>query len=269
MAPEDAEKTAFTTPFGLFQFKKMPFGLANAPATFERLMDLVLAGLHWDVCLVYLDDIIVFSQSFKQHVQRLQLVLERLRKAGLKLSPSKCHLFQSKVEFLGHVVSGDGVSTDPKKTEAIDKWPNPRSVRDVRSFLGLCSYYRRFVKGFADIAKPLYVLTQQDVVFVWSDECQEAFQNLKAALTSPPILAYPSESDAFILDTDASSVGIGAVLSQVQNGTERVIAYFSRVLNPAERNYCVTRRELLAVVCAVNHFHHYLCGRHFLVRSDH
>ena len=117
-------------------------------------MDLVLAGLHWDVCLVYLDDIIVFSQSFKQHVQRLQLVLERLRKAGLKLSPSKCHLFQPKVEFLGHVVSGDGVSTDPKKTEAIDNWPTPRSVRDVRSFLGLCSYYRRFVKGFADIAKP-------------------------------------------------------------------------------------------------------------------
>ena len=269
MAPEDAEKTAFTTPFGLFQFKKMPFGLANAPATFERLMDLVLAGLHWDVCLVYLDDIIVFSQSFKQHVQRLQPVLERLRQAGLKLSPSKCHLFQPRVEFLGYVVSGDGVSTDPKKTEAIDKWPTPRSVRDVRSFLGLCSYYRRFVKGFADIAKPLYVLTQQDVVFVWSDECQEAFQNLKAALTSPPILAYPSESDAFILDTDASSVGIGAVLSQVQNGTERVIAYFSRVLNPAERNYCVTRRELLAMVCAVNHFHHYLCGRHFLVRFDH
>ena len=269
MAPEDAEKTAFTTQFGLYQFKKMPFGLANAPATFERLMELVLSGLHWEICLIYLDDIIVFSETFEEHLTRLQLVLRRLKQAGLKVTPKKCHLFQFQVEFLGHIVSAAGISTDPKKTESIDSWPPPKSIRDVRSFIGLCSYYRRFVKGFADIAKPLYMLMEKDAVFSWTAECEQAFQTLKSALVTPPILAYPSEKEVFILDTDASSVGLGAVLSQVQDGVEKVVAYYSRVLSSTERKYCVTRRELLAVVKAVDHFHHYLYGRHFIVHSDH
>ena len=269
MAPEDAEKTAFTTQFGLYQFKKMPFGLANAPATFERLMELVLSGLHWEICLIYLDDIIVFSETFEEHVTRLQLVLRRLKQAGLKVTPKKCHLFQFHVEFLGHIVSAAGISTDPKKTDAIDRWPPPKSIRDVRSFIGLCSYYRRFVKGFADIAKPLYMLMEKEAVFSWTAECEQAFQTLKSALVTPPILAYPSEKEVFILDTDASSVGLGAVLSQVQDGVEKVVAYYSRVLNSTERKYCVTRRELLAVVKAVDHFHHYLYGCHFIVHSDH
>ena len=269
MDPQDADKTAFTTPYGLFQFKKMPFGLANAPATFERLMDRVLEGLHWQTCLVYLDDIIVFSQTFDQHIERLREVLKRIRAAKLKLSPQKCQLFQKKVSFLGHIVSDEGVGTNPEKTEAIDKWPRPKSVREVRSFLGLCSYYRRFVRGFADIARPLHSLTGKEMQFEWTRACENAFQKLKSVLVRPPILGYPSEHEPFVLDADASGDGLGAVLSQVQQGKERVIAYYSRVLTKTERQYCVTRRELLAVICAVKHFHHYLYGRHFVIRSDH
>jgi hypothetical protein len=269
MHPEDAEKTAFTTSRGLFQFKVMPFGLCNAPATFERLMEYVLAGLQWEICLVYLDDIIVFADTFEEHVARLGTVLTKVHEAGLKVSAKKCHFFQEKVAFLGHIVSPEGVATDPAKVEAVHKWPQPRNVHHVRSFLGTCSYYRRFIKGFATIAKPLHQLTEKQIDFKWTTECQQAFETLKHLLTSAPILGYPSTASPFLLDTDASGFGIGAVLSQVQEGVERVIAYFSRTLNKAERNYCVTRRELLAVVEAVKHFHHHLYGLHFTVRTDH
>ena len=269
MDPKDIDKTALTTPYGLFHFKVMPFGLANAPATFERMMEQVLAGLHWEVCLIYLDDVIVFSRTFEEHIVRLHQVFSRIKGANLKLSPTKCRLFCHEVGYLGHIVSKDGVATDPKKIEAISSWPVPRTTKEVRSFVGLCSYYRRFVRGFADIARPLHRATEANREFYWSSECQEAFDKLKKALTTPPILAYPSEAGLFWLDTDASGSGVGAVLSQEQDGEKRVIAYYSRVLSGNERNYCVTRRELLAVVLAVKHFHHYLWGRHFMVRSDH
>ena len=269
MDPKDIEKTAFATPFGLYQFKVMPFGLANAPATFERLMERVLAGLHWETCLIYIDDIIVFSKTFDEHVDRLTQVLQRLRAANLKLASHKCKLFRSRVEFLGHVVSDRGVETDPKKIEAISAWPEPKTVKEVRSFIGLSSYYRRFVKDFAKLARPLHRLTEKDTSFEWTTECQEAFNSLKAALASPPILGYPLVDGLFTLDTDASLDGIGAVLSQEQDGVEKVIAYYSRALTHTERKYCVTRRELLAVVESVKHFHHYLYGRHFVIRTDH
>ena len=269
MDPKDKDKTAFITPFGLYQFKVLPFGLASAPATFERLMEKVLSGLHWEICLVYLDDIIIFSRSFEDHVARLRIVLTRLRDANLKLSPKKCRLFRREVHFLGHVVSNRGVETDPAKIEAVVAWPRPRNLKEVRSFLGLCSYYRRFVKGFSTIAKPLHQLTEKDRKFLWTLECEEAFLALKAALTTPPVLGYPAESGSYILDADASAVGIGAVLSQIQDGTERVIAYYSSTLEHRERQYCVTRRELLAIVKSVKHFHPYLYGRHFLIRTDH
>ena len=152
------------------------------------------------------------------------MVLDRLREAGLKLSPKKCHLLQRVVEFLGHVVSDQGVSTDPKKVEAVRSWPVPQSPKDVRSFLGLCSYYRRFVRSFSEIAKPLQRLTEKGQRFQWTPECQEAFHQLKTALTTAPVLAYPTSDDQFVLDTDASNTGTGAVLSQVQNGEEKVIA---------------------------------------------
>lgn len=207
-------------------------------------MEKVLAGLPWEVCLLYLDDIIVHGRVFGEAIKRLRTVLQRLRDAGLKLSPKKCILLQQSVPFLGHVVSDHGVSTDPKKIEAVRFWPSPRTAKDVKSFLGLCPYYRRFVRGFADIARPLYRVTEGEREFRWTRECKGAFCRLKTLLTTAPILAFPTVDGLFILDTDASNTGLGAVLSQVQGGEEKVNAFHSKSLSKSERNYCVTRKEL-------------------------
>lgn len=176
---KDREKTAFCTPDGLFEFKVMSFGLCNAPATFQRLMDMVLAGLQWTNCLVYLDDVIVVGRTFEEHLQNLQDVFARLGAAVLKLQPKKCHLCSPEVEFLGHIVSAEGVSTDPKKIEKITNWPVPTSKREVQRFLGLANYYRRFVENFAKIAKPLHQLTEKTTKFEWSADCQVAFEHLR------------------------------------------------------------------------------------------
>ena len=268
MHPDDIEKMALTTPFGLYHFKVMPFGLANASATFERMMELVLSGLHWEICLIYIDDVIVFGRTFEEHIVRQHQVLTHKKGANLKLWPGKCKLFRHEVEYLGHVVSQDGAKTDPKKIKAIIEWPTPHNAKEVRSFVGLCSYYRSFVRGFTDITSPLHQIVAQEE-FHWSEECEKAFKTLQRALTTPRLLAYPADDGIFILDTDASGQGLGAVLSQLQGGEEHVIAYYSHVLTWPEQQYCVTRRELLAVVEAIKHFHHYLCGRHFVVRTDH
>ncbi|UYV84785.1 K02A2.6-like [Cordylochernes scorpioides] len=267
--PEDREKTAFTTGNGLWQFKVMPFGLCNAPATFERLMETVLQGIPLETCLVYLDDIIVMGKSFEEHLINLERVLQKIRGARLKLNPRKCKPFKEKVRYLGHVISRQGIQTDPDRTETVRQWPVPRDVHQLRSFLGLCSYYRRFVPGFSNIARPLHRLTESGRPFSWTIDCERAMDKLKQALSSPPMLAYPDPGEPFILDTDASNTGIGAVLSQTQDGVERVIAYFSKTLSKPERNYCVTRRELLAIVKSIEHFHHYLYGQKFLLRTDH
>ena len=266
---EAKEKSAFVVRGGLYCWRVMPFGLCNAPSTFERLMERVLAGLHWKILLVYLDDIIVFANTVTEELERLDVVFSRLREAGLKLKPRKCTLFRRSVLYLGHIVSSDGVSTDPEKTRAIADWPTPTNVKEVQSFLGLASYYRRFVKGFANIARPLHRLTEKSRDFVWTYECDQAFQELKSCLQSAPILAYPDPEKDFILDTDACNVGIGAVLSQVIDGEERVVAYASRTLSKAEKNYCVTRKELLAVVSFLKKFRQYLYGRKVTVRTDH
>jgi len=170
---------------------------------------------------------------------------------------------------LGHIVSDHGVAVDPEKAKAVKEWPVPADKTQVKSFLGLCTYYRRFVAGFATIAKPLTRLTEDANAFDWTEECQAAFQELKRRLTTAPILCYPRSDGAFILDTDASNVAIGGVLSQTQDGQERVIGYFSKVLSKPERNYCVTRRELLAAVKSIEHFYKYLYGRRFTLRTDH
>ena len=269
MDSKDKEKTAFVTTHGFYQFKVMPFGLCNAAATFERLMENVLAGLNFEICLLYIDDIIVYSKDFHSHVNHLDAVLQRLQEAGLKVSPKKCDFFKDQVAFLGHIVSQEGISTSPDKVSAIKEWPVPKSVTDVRSFLGTCSYYRRFIKQFTDIARPLHKLTEKTEKFSWTPQCDEAFKNLKIALTSAPILRYPNLNLPFVLDTDASAFAMGGVLSQIEDGIERPIAYFSKSFNKPERNYCVTRRELLAVVSSIKHFHHYLYGKDFLVRTDH
>lgn len=187
MNNSDAEKTAFVTNGGLYQFRVMPFGLCNAPATFQRLMECVLSGLNFEICLLYIDDIIVYSDSFEQHLERLSTVLEKLHGANLKVSPKKCKMFQQQVSFLGHIVSADGIATDPDKTQAIKAWPKPETVTEVRSFLRTCAYYRRFIKSFSDIAKPLYKLTEKDSQFNWSNSCQVSFNTLKDCLTNAPI----------------------------------------------------------------------------------
>ena len=247
----------------------MPFGLTNAPATFQRLMDLLLAGLQWKNCLVYLDDIIILGSTFNQHLNNLKLVFERLRKSGLKLHTKKCHFCKPEVHFLGHIISNKGVATDPEKTNKVANWPVPKTRKEVQQFLGFANYYRRFIRNFATIAKPLYQLTEMNKQFCWSPECQQSFECLKKCLVSSPILALPDFNKPLILDTDASDTGIGAVLSQVVDGKEQVISYASRILSSAERKYCVTRRELLALVIFMQQFRPYLLGRHFKLRTDH
>ena len=267
----DKEKTAFGTPRGgLYQYKVMPFGLCNAPATFQRVIEQALCGLQWHITVLYLDDIIVYSRDFEEHLRNLSLVFDRLETTNLKLKANKCYFFQKEVKFLGHVVSEKGIMTDPDKTKAVREWRIPQSVTELRSFLGFVSYYRRFIKDFAQIAKCLHELTKKNVQWKWTAECDIAFQFLKFKLLSAPILGYPEVNGGlFILDTDASNEAIGAVLSQIQDGQEKVIAYGSRTLSSAEKNYCVTRKEMLALVYFIKHFKHYLLGREFILRTDH
>ena len=267
--PRHREKTAFVTKHGFYEFNVLPYGLCNAPSTFQRLMELVLADLQWMTCLVYLDDIIVFGRTFEEHISRLGEVLGRLKSAELKVKPAKCTLFSKRVNYLGHVISAEGVGTDPAKAETVRSWPTPTTVGELRSFLGLASYYRRFIAGFGSIAQPLHRLTEKKTQFQWSNACQEAFDILKQRLITAPILAYPDPTKKFILDTDASDQGIGSVLSQMHGDQERVVAYASRSLSRAERNYATTRKELLAVVAFTRYFRHYLLGREFLLRTDH
>jgi transposase InsO family protein/predicted aspartyl protease len=277
MAEGDRDKTAFISHRGLHRYKVMPMGLVNAPSTFQRLMDLVMSGLLFEICLVYLDDIVIFSRTLDEHLQRLETILQRLVAAGLKLKPSKCRLLQKKVVFLGHVISSEGIATDPAKTEEIARWPVPACARDVRGFLGLCGYYRRFIDHYAEKAAPLTSLLKKNIKFRWTEECQVAFEKLKDALMSPPVLAMPREppdepngmEGVYILDTDASDLSVGCVLSQMQDGQEKVIAYAARVLQPAQKNYCITRRELLAVIIFTKVMRCYLLGRRFILRTDH
>ena len=233
-------------------------------------MELLLAGLQWKICLVYIDDVIITGRNFQEHLHNLKEVFERMKEANLKLKPSKCKFCSTKVEFLGHIVSREGVQPDPRKVEKVMSWPEPTTRKEVQQFLGLANYYRRFVQNFATIAKPLHRLTEKTTHFMWTSDCQTAFDELKDHLTSAPVLSFPNFDNNFILDTDASNTGIGGVLSQLQDdGTERVIAYASRVLTRPERRYCVTRRELLSVVTFTHHFRPYLLGGKFTIRTDH
>lgn len=275
--PRDREKTAFTTPVGLFQFERMPFGLCNAPATFQRLMQRCLGGQVNDFLLIYLDDIIVYSPCFDSHLQHLEEVFEKLYQHGLKLQPQKCRLFRREVKYLGHVVSKRGVATDPEKTAVVQDWAVPTTVTQLRSFLGFAGYYRRFIPAFSRVAAPLNSLLHgtagtKTAVIQWSPDCQRAFDELKQALLEAPVLAYADFDLPFLLYTDASLGGLGAVLSQVQGGKERVIAYASRSLNPQEKNdqnYSSFKLELLALFWAVTEkFKHYLWGANFTVFTD-
>ena len=244
-------------------------GLSTACATFQRLMELILQGLNWQTRIIYLDDIVVFGSSFQEHLQRVEEVLHRIHDSGMKLKPEKCNLFQKKVTFLGHVVSSEGILPNPDNITKILQWPRPTTVTEVIQLLGMGSYYRKFIKNFAKLVRPLVDLTKKGRQFIWSDECERVFTKLKECFSSPDILAYPLDEGDYILDTDASDMAIGGVLSQIQNGTEKIIAYGSRSLNKSEKNYCITDKELLALLYFVEYFRQYLLGRRFTVRTDH
>ncbi|CAG2205409.1 Retrovirus-related Pol polyprotein from transposon 17.6 [Mytilus edulis] len=230
----------------------MPFGLCCAAQTFERLMETVLAGLQWEVCLVYLDDIIVFGKTLDDMLVNLRTVFDRLRSAVLKLKAKKCNLCVTMVRNLGYIISEEGIATDPEKIKVVQNWPVPTNPTEVRSFLGLCSYYRKFIKNVASIAKCLHVLTEKGKRFEWISDCQHAFDLLKIKLKNAPILTHPNFNKEVILDTDASNVALGSVLSQRhEDGKEKVIAYVSRSMSKSDRRYCVTRKELLALLKVV------------------
>ena len=219
----DKPKTAFATPMGgLYQFTTMPFGLCNAPATFQRIAERALEGLQWHIAVLYLDDIIVYSSSFVDHLGDLTLVMKRLQNAGLKLKAKKCFIFRHEISYLGYLISEHGLKPDPSKCHTLKRIPRPCCVKEVRQFLGLTSYYRRFLKGYSDKAKPLYNLTGKNSKWKWDERCEDAFVSLKDKLTTAPMLAYPDVNGGeFILDCDASNFGIGTVLSQIQDGAEK------------------------------------------------
>ena len=271
MYPEDKKKTAFGIPgLGLYEFCVMPFGLKGAPACFQRLMEKVLRDVIWKKCLVFLDDILIFGSTFEASLSNLRQVLSCLKRTGLRLKPQKCKFFRKRVEFLGHVISAEGVSCAQDKIACVRDWPAPCNLKDLRAFLGLCNYYRKFVSNFATIAAPLVQLTRKSVPFVWTNKRQVTFDTLKGRLTNPPVLTVPDENGGeFILDSDCSNAAAGAVLSQIQSGKEKVVAYASTTLNKAQCRYCATYKELYAVQWAVNYFAHYLTGRKFRLRTDH
>ena len=270
MAPGDVAKTAFICPLGLYEFLVMPFGLCNAPSTFQRAMDLVLAGAKWRTCLVYLDDILVFAPTFELHLARLGDVLGRIEKHGLKLKPSKCAFGQTEVSYLGHIVSVEGIRVNPEKVQAVTSLARPTTKKLLRSFLGLTSYYRRFIDNYAAVAQPLTKLLRDDQVYDWGPNQETAFATLKTRLSTAPILAYPDWSQTFLLQTDASNTAIAAVLSQMgSDGLEHVIGYASRVLQDRECRYDTREKELLAVVYGCETFRHYLAPSSFIVITDH
>ena len=281
MAEECKAYTAFTCgPLGFYECDTMPFGATNAPATFQRLMHDCLGELNMNWCIVYLDDIIIFSDTKEEHLKRLEAVFQKLCAAGLKLKPSKCFFFREEIEYLGHVVSGKGISTNPKKIEAVAKWPTPKTVYDVRSFLGFVGYYRRFIKNFSRITKPIREAitglenqskrTAKKPYIEWTDAADTAFEHLKAMCVSTPILAYPDYQLPFTLHTDSSTDGLSAVLYQKQDGKLRVIAYASRSVSKAESNYPADKLEFLALKWAVcEKCHEYLYGsKSFEVFTD-
>ncbi|CAI5671364.1 unnamed protein product [Oreochromis niloticus] len=293
MAEGDKAKTAFVCPLGFYEFNRMPQGVTNAPSTFQRLMEKCVGDLNLSEVLVFLDDLIVFSDTLEEHEVRLMRVLNRLRDFGLRLSPEKCHFFRPSVKYLGHVVDAQGVHTDPDKISALKTWPRPTNKRELKCFLGFAGYYRRFIDGYSKIAKPLNSLTagyyspkKRGKVYLgerfkqpsninlpfgeeWTLECENAFKTLIERLTSAPVLAFANPQLPYVLHTDASREGLGAALYQEQDGKLRAVAYASRGLSKSERNYPTHKLEFLALKWAVcEKFNSYLYGANFTIVTD-
>ena len=265
---EDRDKTAFVTRKGQFRFTRLAQGQTNSPSIFARLMGLVLQGL--SCCLAFIDDVLCFSATFEQHLADVQAMFDRFRAAKLKLKPTKCKLFQTEVDFVGHRVTPNGISVQQRKIACINNWPFPQNITELRAFLGICSYYRSYCRDFATIAEPLTECLRRGVPLEPTDKRMRAFNELKARLTSAPILAVPRDdpSCTYVIDTDASNYGASAIAQQWKDGKLRVIEYASRVFHQAERNYCVTRREMAAVIFALRVFRPYLLGQKFDLRVD-
>lgn len=267
---EDQHKTGFSALGYKFQFTKLPFGLVNSAAAFQRIMTNILAGLVGKGCFVYIDDIIIYGRTQEEHNENLSKVLNRLLSYKMKIQPSKCHFYKKEISYLGFVISDEGVKMDPEKIKAIMSLNPPRNAKQLKSFLGMAGFYRRFVKDFSKMAHALHNLLKKDTKFIWDDSCQEAFDNLKEMIASDIMLQYPDFSKEFQLTTDASNYGIGAVLSQKDSeGLDRPISFISKALNSAEKNYSVTEKECLAIVWAVISFRYYLLGNKFTILSDH
>ncbi|GJP82930.1 hypothetical protein CLOP_g13152 [Closterium sp. NIES-67] len=262
---EDVPKTAFRTPFGHFQWRVLSLGLTNAPASFQRAMNDVYREAIGQFVLVYLEDILVYCKIEKEHTQHLKWVLGKLRKHKFYARLWKCHFYKHELEYLGHIVGNDGLKVDPKKVSAVQQWPVPQDVGQVRSFLGLANYFRRFLDNYSSVVAPLTALTRKRSAWQWTDQCQKAFDEVKTMLTNAPVLALPDPSKPYEVVTDASTVGIGAVL--LQEG--RPVAFESRKLSPAEQRYTTSEQELLAVVHALRTWHCYLEGVDFVVTTDH
>jgi hypothetical protein len=268
---EDREKTAFRTRFGHFEYTVLPMGLCNAPGTFMQLMNMTFADMLDKCVLCFLDDILIFSRTAEEHAQHLRTVLTRLREQQLYVKTSKCAFMQHEVAFLGHRIGADGLRVAPDKISAVQQWPQPKNVSDVRSFLGLANFYRRFVKDYSRIALPLTELTRETTTpWKWGAEQQAAFDALKAALCSPPVLLVPDQSKPFVLNTDACKFAIGATLQQDHGNGLQPVAFFSAKMSDAERNYDVREQEFMALFKACLHWRHYLHGTQpFTLLTDH
>ena len=274
MAEESKEKTAFICHRGLYQFHRMPFGLTNAPATFQRLMEGLFAG--WDFVFIYLDDILIASRSFSEHISHITQVLKRLQEAGLRVKPSKCTFAENQIDYLGFTISAKGVCPTNKNVLAVKEFPRPTSVKEVKRFLGLANFYRRHLQNMGVICRPLTALTKKDkqtgqpVTFEWSTQCEESFQKIKEMLISSPVLVPPDLDKDFFLWVDACEEGFGAILEQIsEDGLRHPVAYASRATNDAEKKYPPTKLEMAAIVFALNHFEVYLMGHKITAYTDH
>ncbi|CAO2200139.1 unnamed protein product [Urochloa humidicola] len=265
LAAADEEKTAFRTHHGHWEFRVMPFGLTNAPATFQAVMNTIFQPLLRKCVLVFVDDILIYSKSLEEHQEHLQAVFQILHKHRLLLKKSKCSFAQASLEYLGHIISGQGVSTDPSKIQAVKDWPTPKDVKQLRGFLGLSGYYRKFIQHYGVISRPLTDLLKKNTPFIWTEQLQQSFDSIKQALISAPVLALPDFTKEFIVETDASALGIGAVLMQQGHP----IAYLSKSLGIKAQGLSTYEKECLALILAVTKWKSYLQHRPFTILTDH
>jgi hypothetical protein len=267
--PADRKFTGFICQKGLFEFKRMPFGLKNAPATYQRMMDVLLKAGIYKYCHCYIDDVLIYSDTFEDHLKHVEEVMTKMFNAGLLLKAKKCTFCKKETEFLGHTLSADGITMQTSKLKKVANFPVPSSTAEVHSFLGLTGYYRKFVKDYASIVGPLYDLIRHNYPFSWSEERQKAFDTIVAKFQSNVVLQHPKFDAPYLIDVDASDSGIGAVLSQVVDRNEKPLYFASRKLSPQELKWPVRDKEALGIVYALECFRHHILGRQFKVRTDH